>query len=581
MSTIQVSGLGSGLDYDSWIEELVAIKQAEIDTLSSKVTSINSQVDALSSLETNYSDLLTAIQKITDANLNSTDNVFTQKKASSSSEAISASVTAAANAQTVRVSVSNLATSTVAKSASVAASTIDSSTLVSEIAGGSITEGNFSIYVNGTKHSIAVDSDATLGTLLSSIQTETGLNASITDGKISIGAGSTDTITIGSNADTSNFAKVTALVKNTDGYYQSNRTIFDTDTTEAITSASFAAGTITAGKFKIGNDEFEVTASKSLNDIIKEINNSKDAGVSAYWDANAGKLVLESTDGGAVNINVEAGTSNFTDIMKLTSSGALATGSQTLGTNALLTINGTEITSASNTITSDISGISGLTLTLNDTTSSTAKISITNDTTTTVDAIKSFVDAYNNVISNTKTATSSTGYLKGESVLTMLATTLRSSATSANSDTATYKMLANIGITTGAFSTDTSTDTSQLVVDTEKLTKALQENPDAVMKLLLGDTTAGTTGVLTKVKTTVDSALDAEKGFFTTRKESFESQIDRVEEKIDRKTLALEKYQKQLETKFAIMDEFISKMQSQADQIDSLISSLTSSKENK
>lgn len=581
MATIQVSGLGSGLDYDSWIEKLVAIKQADIDTLSSKVTSINSQVGALSSLKTNYSDLLTAIQKITDANLNSTDNVFTQKKASSSSEAISASVTAAANAQTVRVSVSNLATSTVAKSASVAASTIDSSTLVSEIAGGSITEGNFSIYVNGTKHSIAVDSDATLGTLLSSIQTETGLNASITDGKISIGAGSTDTITIGSNADTSNFAKVTALVKNTDGYYQSNRTIFDTDTTEALTSASFAAGTITAGKFKIGNDEFEVTASKSLNDIIKEINNSKDAGVSAYWDANAGKLVLESTDGGAVNINVEAGTSNFTDIMKLTSSGALATGSQTLGTNALLTINGTEITSASNTITSDISGISGLTLTLNDTTSSTAKISITNDTSTTVDAIKSFVDAYNNVISNTKTATSSTGYLKGESVLTMLATTLRSSATSANSDTATYKMLANIGITTGAFSTDTSTDTSQLVVDTEKLTKALQENPDAVMKLLLGDTTAGTTGVLTKVKTTVDSALDAEKGFFTTRKESFESQIDRVEEKIDKKTLALEKYQKQLETKFAIMDEFISKMQSQADQIDSLISSLTSSKENK
>ena len=348
MATISVSGLGSGIDYSTWVDQLVAIKQAKIDAITTKISVKNSQISTLSSLKNSYSSLLTAIQKFTDANLNSTDNVFTQKKVASSNTAITASVSALANAQTVKVAVTKLATATTAKSATVAASAIDLTSKISDMAQGTATAGNFSIYKDGTKYSIAVDKNATLGDLLTNITTTTGLAATVSaDGKVTIGAGSSAAITIGSNADTSNMANVLSLVKNANGSYTSSKPTFDTVTSSPLIGASFASGVVTAGKFTIGSAEFEITATTTMDSLIAQINNNEDAGATAYWDANAGKLVLEADTAGAVNINIETpttGASNLTDIMHLTSGGSLANDSQTLGNNAELTINGTSIT---------------------------------------------------------------------------------------------------------------------------------------------------------------------------------------------------------------------------------------------
>ena len=612
MTTISVSGLGSGIDYSTWIDQLVGVKQAKINSISAQVSTKNSQISTLSTLKSGYSALLTAIEKFTDASFNSVDNIFTQKKVASSDEAITASVTSLANAQAVKVSVTKLATATVAKSASVAASAIDLTSKISDISQGAAKAGNFSIYKDGTKYSIAVDTSTTLGDLLTNITATTGLAATVSgDGKVTIGAGSSSTISIGSNADTSNMANVLSLVKNLNGSFTSSKPIFDTVTSSPLVGASFANGTVTAGKFTIGNAEFEVTASTTMDGLITQINNNQDSGVTAYWDANAGKLVLEANSAGAVNINIETpatGASNFTDVMGLTSTprlnlggegvnagstdtvngtptigtpimsdvtgqtgnSILATGSQTLGENATLVINGTTITAASNTITSDISGVAGLTLNLKAVTTSTAKVTVENDSSGINTAISGLVSALNSVITQTNSQTSSSGNLYGESILSMLKNSIRQAASGKIDGLTTgYNVLSSIGITTGAIGSSATADTSQLVIDTAKLTAAIQSNPDAVMKLLVGDKTTSTDGVLTKLQKVMNNSLDPTNGYFVQREKSFNSQITDLQKTIDKQTIDLGKYRTQLETKFAYMDKYISNMKSQASVFDS------------
>lgn len=567
-SGLTISGLGSGIDYDSWITKLVAVKQAKIDDVSSQVKSIQKKETTLSGLKTNYSNLLDKIKAFTDAY--STSNVFKKKTATSSSDAVSATVTSSATAQDLKVTVSSLATATVAKSTDTIAAAITGATKLSDMAEGAITDGTFSVYKDGTKYSFNIDKTTTLGDLLTNITNTTGLAATVSaDGKVSIGEGSASTVVVGSNGDSSNISKVLSLVKNVDGHYSSSKSIFSTDTTKALTSTSFAKGAITAGTFTIGSAQFTIDGTTTMDDLINTINKNKDAGVTASWDSNAGKLVLTASDQGAININVEAGTSNFTDIMGLTNAGSLVAGSQELGTNAVLSINGTTITSASNTVTSDVTGIAGLTLTLNDKTTSTANISIIADSDALKTAVTDFVSAFNVVMTQTDSATGKNGTLNGESVLNMFKNSVRGDVTRSTTNTGNFKTLADIGITTGSIGSSVSANTNMLSVDTEKLLAAMQSDPDSVKKLLVGDD--GSSGVLGTIQTTLSGSLDATKGFFVKKNSAYENQIDKLNDKIEKMNDDLERYQKQLEVKFSAMDKLISSLQSQAQQMDSLL----------
>lgn len=594
--SVTVSGLGSGLDYDSWITQLVAAKQSKIDAVSAQVKAISKKESTLSSIKSDYTSLLSAVQSFTDT-LTSSD-VFNQKAAKSSSDSITVAATSTADPQNLKVSVSKLATATVAQSASVAASYVDGSSKMSDIAEGAVTAGSFSLYVNGAKNTISITKDKTIDDVLTEMNNIAGVSASIdSSGKLSISSsGVGNTVTVGSSADTSNFSKVMSLTRNTTtGVYSSSKSIFDTNTTTPLVSSSFAGGTIKAGTFTIGTTSFTIDSSTTLKGLLDKINKS-DAGVTATWDSNAGKLVLAADDQGAFNINISAGdgkvgdddASNFTDIMGLTTStwdgdGKLAstvlkTGSQSLGSNAVLTINGTEITSSSNTVTSDISGIKGLTLTLNSTTTADATVSVTQDTAKISDAITKLVSAYNKSITDTDSATASDGNLYGESILTSLRNKVRTLITSSISGDNQYKTLASIGITTGAVSTDTKANLkSTLTIDTDKLTSALSENSDAVKTLLVGNSTSGTSGLLSKMETVLENATNPLKGYFVKRNESYQNQTDRLDDKISSMTTAMAKYKTQLETKFQAMDSTIANLKKQSTIFDSYFNKTNSS----
>ena len=328
---------------------------------------------------------------------------------------------------------------------------------------------------------------------------------------------------------------------------------------------------IKEGTFTIGGATFKITDKTTLSSLISEINNNDEAQAYAFWDDAAGKLSITSKKEGASYVNIEAGTSNFTDVMGFTTSewnddgtvksSKMYTDAQELGKNAQFTINGTKMTSTSNTVTSDISRMDGITLTLKKVSteeSGTSTLKVTQDTSGLVEAVKSFVSAYNDVLSNVDEVTANGADLHGETSLTSLRNTIRSYATAKNTpNNGVYNLLSEIGISTSsADGNNLNADTNSLTLDEDKLKKALEENPESVKSILTGEG-----GVLTMMEDAVEQSLKATSGFFDVKTSTLDSDIKKMETKIKKQNTYISTYKAQLEKKFSAMETTIAQMQ--------------------
>ena len=327
---------------------------------------------------------------------------------------------------------------------------------------------------------------------------------------------------------------------------------------------------IKAGTFTIGDATFTIDDKTTLSSLISEINNNDKAQAYAYWDDASGKLSITSKKEGASYINIEAGTSNFTDVMGFTTSeydsegkvvsSKMYTEAQELGLNAIFSVNGTQMTSTSNTVTSDISRMDGVTLTLkraNTEDDGNTTLKVSQDTSQLKEAVKSFITAYNETIAKVDEVTASGADLHGETSLTSLNRTLKRYSTSSNLNDGVYKLLSDIGIkTASADGNNLSADTYELSLDEDKFMKALEENPDSVKSILTGDT-----GVLSMMEDTIEQSLKASVGFFDVKTSTLDSNIKKMEEKITKKNTGITTYKSQLEAKFQKMEQAIASMQ--------------------
>ena len=158
----------------------------------------------------------------------------------------------------------------------------------------------------------------------------------------------------------------------------------------------------------------------------------------------------------------------------------------------------------------------------------------------------------------------------------MIRNNLRSTATAAVDGDVGYKTLASIGITTGDVGTSVDANTYKLIFNATKFQEALTANPDAVKKLLIGDST--TDGVLTKLSTNADNTLDPVNGYFVTRNNTISGQISDLQDSIDKKTTELSTYQTYLYNKFSAMEQLISSLNSQLDTVNNVIKQTSSNK---
>lgn len=573
--TISFSGLASGLDTSGWVEALVSVKQEKITTLKTDLAEFQKTKSTLTDTRAAFNSLRTALEKLTDVKFGGTFDLFSQNTAKSSDDSIfTATAGSTASRQNYDISVQQLATYTKATSINSASAVADDETKLSNLG---INKGSLSVYVDGVKTAIDIKEDDTVGDLKAQLDTA-GIKTEIDEnGSIKLSAKNEgSTINIGSTTDTSNFVSLIGLGKNEDGTYSSSNSLFKANVGTKLTSAESGFNEqITEGTFTIGNATFTINKDTTLSSLISQINTNEDAQATAHWDDATGKLTITSKKEGASYINIEAGTSNFTDVMGLTTterdengnvvSTKMFTDAQELGKNAMLTINGTSIISTSNTVSSDITRIEGVTLNLKGVTTAdengvtkNTKLEVGQDTSGLVDAVKKFVEAYNSVMSKVDEVTANGADLDGETSLTSLTRTIRNYATGSNSTNGgEFKLLAQLGISTGkADGSNLNTDTNKLEFDEAAFKKALEEDPQSVQAIL-----AGENGVLNMMENTVEMSLKATVGFFDVKQSTLDSDITEMESKIKKQNSKVETYRKQLQDKFANMELMIAQMQ--------------------
>ncbi len=448
------------------------------------------------------------------------------------------------------------------------------------------TDGNMSVFVDGIKCNIEVKSSDSFADLFKKIKDKvkarTGLDIQAgfktKDGSISANPTDADNtgiigleiekgheLVVGASNDTTNFATIANLNKTDYNAVTGSRALYRVNVNSLITeSGLYRDGDITEGTFKIGDAEFTIDSTTTLASLINQINKNDKAYANAYWDTLAGTLVIESTVTGASLINIEAGTSNFTDIMGFTKTkdgvSALVTDSQTLGQNAVVRINGTTVTSATNVITSDISKIKGLTINLkNVSAGETVTISVEQDKEAIYSAVSDTLDAYNSMMEALGKELADKNSLGGESILKLMRNNLKRLMTSSLTGAYVFKNLASVGISTGEASDKISTNVTSLLIDKDKFMDALNTDSDAVQDLLVG--TKANPGIFLQANNIVESSINTE-GYFSNMANTLSKSISNIEKKISKNNLAIENYRTKLETKFHNMELTISGLQS-------------------
>ena len=569
--SISFSGLVSGLDTSSWVDALVSVRKQKVTALSTDLQELQTTKSTLTDTRSVVTSLRTAIEKLTDAKFGGTFDLFAQNSAVSSNEDVfTASVATNAKRQNYDISVKQLATYTKATSKEAASSVADDSTSLKNLG---ITNGTLTAYVNGHKNTVNISDSDTLGDLKARMAAF-GVNTSVDeDGVLHFSAQNEgDSIHIGATTDTSNFTSLIGLERQEDGSYASTNSVYKATIASVLTAEDSGFNEqIKEGTFKIGDATFTIGSETTLSSLISQINSSETAQAYAFWDDATGKLSITSTKEGASYINIEAGTSNFTDVMGFTNStwdeegnllaSKMYTETQELGQNAIFTVNGTQMISTSNTVSSDISRMDGVTLTLKRaTTEEDGKVSlkVSQDTSGLSDALKNFVTAYNNTMSKIDTVTATGADLQRDTSLTSMKSTLRNFANGSNdTNGGVYRLLADIGISTAAAdSNNLSTNTTELSFDESKFLKALEENPESVKEILAGDN-----GILHMMEDTVEQSLKASVGFFDVKTSTLDSNIKKMNEKITKQNTSIDTYKSQLETKFQAMEKMIASMQ--------------------
>ena len=592
--SISFSGLASGLDTDSWVQALVAAKQESlIKPLQSQYTALNAQKNTLSKIKGTYSSLLTATQKFTDSKFGVSADIFASNKVSVSDSAkVDVTVTNSTPRQSMSLEVLQLATGTKVTSEKSVAAPIDENTLLSSIASGSVKAGTMSFYVGDRRYSVDVELDDTLGRIADKIKNvavdsngDSLVDISFEDGKFSISSNNGEAVRIGSNSDTSNLMSALALKNQDDGSVSSAYSIGAIDLSKPLVSveSGFYAYNddgekvplVQEGTFTIGGAEITITDKTTMNELISKINSNTAANATAFYDSVQNKLVITSKQEGAFNVNIEGGTSNITDVLGLTRNGNIIPETQILGQNSQIKLNGSLIESYSNLITSEVSGIAGLTLDLKDTTEEgkATSIIVGADADAVVTEVENLVKALNTLISTSDSATASGADLQYDSSINSLRSDLRTTAANAVGQLEKYKTLSSIGITTGEVGASVDAETNQFQIDKDKLIDALNNDPNAVKSLLVGDSELGITGIFQQIQDITERALDVEKGFFQARETTLSSQMNNITARIDTKNNSILRYQTQLEQKFQAMEKQIANLQAQQSQMSSILSS--------
>jgi len=294
-------------------------------------------------------------------------------------------------------------------------------------------------------------------------------------------------ISFGNGADTSNFLSATALLTSATGTTRSSATqLSRAGQTSKLQDTAFLGGTVAAGDHNLVVNGINVAynaATDSLIDVVNRINGSE-AGVVARYDSVTDSIKFQNSKTGALTLTVADDGAGGDLASKLGLIGATFTAGETA---AYSIDGGPSQESASNTV-----AYNGVSLSFSALTNGATTISVTQDATGALGAVKGFVTEFNNVLAVIDKATkadgsktnNTSGPLSGDASLRTLRSDLRSIVGSAGLNiNGTYTTLSQIGLSFGAVgSAIGSTNTLQL--DEAKFQDALKKDPAGTQALL-------------------------------------------------------------------------------------------------
>jgi flagellar hook-associated protein 2 len=336
----------------------------------------------------------------------------------------------------------------------------------------------------------------------------------------------------------------------------------------AATTVTFDLGTISGGTLANGvysGAAFASNGSGTASITIDGTNNTLEGIRDAINAAAMGVTATIVNDGSGTPYRLALSSSNpgVGNSLKITTSGGDgAIGSllaydpagtqnltQTLAAqNASLTVNGIAITSASNTVSEAIQGV---TLTLKNTTATPASLTVARDTAAISTAASGFVDAYNALASQIKsrsaygTDAKTAGALAGDGTLRVMQEQLRGIFNTPASG-GTLTSLAQVGI---SFQKDGS-----LLLDSSKLDSAMSADFSDVTHLF-----SSSTGYATRLEAWAKSALAAG-GLIDTRTQSLNQYVKNQNEEVDRLENRMSALEKKYTAQYTNLNLMLSRM---------------------
>lgn len=528
-NSLALSGLASGIDWTSIVNELLTVERAPEIQMKSEQTAFQNKNTAYQGIGSQ----LTTLQK--DITTLGDPAFFDSRTTALSNSAIASATVAEATALgSYTFNFTQLASDAVQQGTTATGKALSATNDVSGLVlanagfGNPVISGTFT--VNGKP--VAIAASDTLQSVFDKINTATGgaVTGSYNASTDEISLSSSSPIILGSATDTSNFLQTAKLYNNGTGTITSTSALGGVNLSNGLGSSNLATtvsdGGSGSGEFLINGVQISFNASTdAVNDVLQRINDSA-AGVTATYDGVNNRFQLTNKTTGDMGISMQDVTGNF-----LAATG-LSGGTLQRGTNLQYNINGGgTLTSQSNTVDGSSSGLTGLSVTALATGSTVVKVG--SDTAKISSAIQSFVTDYNaaqnfivSQISTTVGAsgTVTPGVLTGDLDVEGIATSLRQFVgVSPSGLSGVIKRLSDLGILSNG------TNNTLALSDTTALNRALTNNLGDVKNLFTNSTnglatnlgvyltnTTGTNGVLagdeanmTKQSTAVATSISA------------------------------------------------------------------------
>ncbi len=553
-----VSGLASGFDWRGLVDQLIEVERAPQRRMYTEQQAILARKVAYDSVNTQLSVLQNRVDDLNDSTL------FESRLGNSSDEDV-ATVTAEAGAAigSYEFDIRQLATTAVQRGTSNIGSPLSTTTDVSAVTLSSagfttaVTAGTFTI--NGKQ--ITVATTDTLQGVFDKISTATGGDVAGTYNPLTDGitlTSSTTNVVLGSATDTSNFLQVTRLSNNGTSAVSSSSALGAAKLSGALSSANLGT-TIddggSVGLFKINGVEITFDdGTDSISDILTRINDST-AGVTAGYDSVNDRFILTNKVTGDLGFALEDVSGNF-----LAATG-LSAGTLQRGDDLLYKVNGGgELSSHSNTIAEDSSGIAGLSVAA--IAEGITTVTVASDTEAIKSAITGFVEAYNKAQAVIETNTASTtdakgkvtaGTLAGESEAFNIASDLRRLVTSTFSSlTGTIKRLESMGITSNG------TDDKLAISNSDALEAALSDNLSEVKSLFTNENDGLAVDLAAFLEGTV-----GDDGTLLTKKDNLDKQAESLTDQITEQERQVQLNRTRLISTFVQMETAQQKINSQ------------------